>query len=297
MTNPSNLYAEKIYSEHPLVLWALDDQTDYISLISESNRNITSQWTVTGGTASSNTIGDEPFSESITTRIEGQVPSTATNQVVCISPNLVNFQNLNSNLGSFNIGTYVYFNTTFTQSVSIGYQYTDPITGLIVEELKTFLNPIFQKWSFISETFTIPDKNASLRLVLKFTFLQGGNNQASYQFYINGITTGLWSENFNTGSLGIATEAFPNNIALETSNRVVPAESYGISTDEGYYLVDKNALLAKNCSIPLVYGSSGITKLLSNSTGDPSLIVPGKGFLNKVGQHKNYTVEFWLRVN
>jgi hypothetical protein len=34
MSNPSNLYAEKIYSEHPVVLWALDDQLDYIGLIS-----------------------------------------------------------------------------------------------------------------------------------------------------------------------------------------------------------------------------------------------------------------------
>jgi hypothetical protein len=40
MSNPSNLYAEKIYSEHPLVLWALDDKLDYIGLISEAQRNI-----------------------------------------------------------------------------------------------------------------------------------------------------------------------------------------------------------------------------------------------------------------
>ena len=51
MSNPSNLYAEKIFSEHPLVLWALDDEADYISLISEQQRDIESQWVVNGGTA------------------------------------------------------------------------------------------------------------------------------------------------------------------------------------------------------------------------------------------------------
>ena len=52
MANPSNLYAEKIFSEHPLVLWALDDKADYISLISESQRNISGLWDITNATAS-----------------------------------------------------------------------------------------------------------------------------------------------------------------------------------------------------------------------------------------------------
>ena len=50
MTNPSNLYAEKIYAEHPLVLWALDDKVDYIGLISEAQRNLTTLWTPTNAT-------------------------------------------------------------------------------------------------------------------------------------------------------------------------------------------------------------------------------------------------------
>jgi hypothetical protein len=33
MSNPSNLYAEKVFAEHPTGLWALDDKADYISII------------------------------------------------------------------------------------------------------------------------------------------------------------------------------------------------------------------------------------------------------------------------
>jgi hypothetical protein len=44
-TNPSNLYAERILSEHPLAMWSLDDTSDYVSLISESFRDI-STWTI-----------------------------------------------------------------------------------------------------------------------------------------------------------------------------------------------------------------------------------------------------------
>ena len=51
MSTLSNLYAEKVFSEHPTGLWALDDNADYISLISEQQRNLSS-WTIYGGTAS-----------------------------------------------------------------------------------------------------------------------------------------------------------------------------------------------------------------------------------------------------
>jgi hypothetical protein len=102
MSNPSNLYAEKIFSEHPLVLWALDDQADYISLITEQQRDIESEWVVTGGTAEASVgFAGQPFGDSITTILEGSVPAGQTNDIICISPNLLNFQNLNSTLGTF----------------------------------------------------------------------------------------------------------------------------------------------------------------------------------------------------
>ena len=54
MSNPSNLYAEKVYAEHPTVLWALDDTADYLSLITEAQRAFTS-WTKTNVTSVSST--------------------------------------------------------------------------------------------------------------------------------------------------------------------------------------------------------------------------------------------------
>ena len=36
MTIPSNLYAEKVYSEHPIALWAIDEQIDYKNYITDT---------------------------------------------------------------------------------------------------------------------------------------------------------------------------------------------------------------------------------------------------------------------
>ena len=46
MPSPSNIYAEKVYSEHPVAMWALDDTLDYVSYLDETNRNLTIGWTV-----------------------------------------------------------------------------------------------------------------------------------------------------------------------------------------------------------------------------------------------------------
>ena len=297
MSNPSNLYAEKIYAEHPLVLWALDDQADYISLITEAQRDINSLWITTGGADSVAVIDGEPFPDSVTTLLEGDVPVGATNQIVSISPDLVNFSDLNPDLGTFSVGTYFYSNSPHITSISIGFEYTDTTTSLIVQKLETYETTVFQNWAFISGTFETPDEYTNLRIVLKINTSSGGALTSDYQFYINGITLGQWAQEFNTQSLGVTPQAFPSDIALDTTSLVIPAAAYGISGDSGYYLTSNNALLAKNTSIPIVYGASGVTKLIPNSGGDPSLIVPGKGFLNELGRYKEYTVEFWARIN
>jgi len=298
MSNPSNLYAEKIFSEHPLVLWALDDKADYVSLITEAQRNIESQWTVTGATVNTDPGSgaiNPPFKDSLSTNILGTVPSGATRTISLVSPNLTNFSNMDSLLETFSIGSYFYSNSVYVNSVSIGFEYTDPSTSSIVQELETFNEPLYTKWSFISSTFKIPNKIATFRIVIKIVTASGGANSSDYEFDINGISAGQWAEEFNATSLGVQTVAFPNTIAIEDS-RAVQAEAYGLGDKSGYYLSGTTSLFAKNTSIPLVYGASGLTKIVPNGD-NPSLIIPGQGFLNEAGRHKEYTVEFWARIN
>ena len=244
MSNPSNLYAEKIFSEHPIVLWALDDKLDYISLISEAQRNILGLWSETGSTLASGTaLTGEPFVDSYNTKVSCDVPAGQTNEAILISPDIVNFQDLDSDLKTFCIGTHFYSNSPYLESVSIGYEYTDTTTSQVIQELKTFETSLFQQWGFISETFTIPDENTNLRIILKIITTDGGGTSADYELYFNGITVGQWSEEFNVTSLGIETETFPEDIDLTTTSKVVSAAAYGISSDSGYYLVKILAFL------------------------------------------------------
>jgi hypothetical protein len=294
MSTPSNLYAEKIYSEHPLVLWALDDALDYKSLISEAQRDISDSWTISDATATLESESlKEPFSNSALTLIEIDVPLTETLEASIISPNILNFDTL-EDLETFTIGSYFYSNSVFLQSVSIGYEYTDPSTSQIVQELKTFTSTLYQKWGFISETFEIPNVSAQLRIVLKVKIFEGSGLTTENQFYFNGITLGQWNEEFNTYSLnGISETTVPSTVSIYGGLDAVEAQAYGIAEDSGYYITE-GGLKCKNAGIPLVYGASGATRLEPYS--DASLIIPGKGFLNKAGQYNDYTIEFWARI-
>ena len=297
MSNPSNLYAEKIYSEHPLVLWALDDQADYVSLITDAQRNMASLWTGTNCTlALESPVTGEPFPTSPTSMVSCSVPAGASGESIILSPDLYNFQNLNTTLGTFSIGSYFYVDSLYINSISIGYEYTDTTTLEVVQKFKTFADPAYQSWSFMSETFEIPDENTNFKIIIKILKSSGGATSADYKVYFNGITTGQWSEEFHKESLGVTPESFPATIAIDTTDTVISAAAYGVSSDTAYYLVKNNALLAKNTSIPLVFGASGLTKIIPNTSNKPSLIFPGQGFLNKSGQHKEYTVEFWARI-
>ena len=295
MTTPSNLYAEKVFSEHPTIMWALDDDADYVSLISESQRNMT-LWTIENGSASTSVTDiNQPFEDSILNYLEGDVPLSISGSMTCISQDLVNFTDLDPEKKTVSVGAYFYSASAYLTSVEIGYEYTDTTTSTIIQHLKTYQSSNIQLWSFISSTFEIPNENTDLRAVVKFNYSDGGVDPSDYQFYVNGVTVGQWSEEFNATSLGQEIVSLPTSIPLSGMDAII-ADPYGLGSGNGYYLVKNNSLMSFNSGVPMVFGATGITKIRPNDN-DPSFIFPGKGFLNKAGQYKEYTVEFWLRVN
>jgi hypothetical protein len=307
MSTPSNLYAEKIFAEHPDTLWALDETVDYISLISEEQRNILN-WNVYiddeeltssffshvseySGTVSA------PFGSSIINKIIGSVPLGSTGQIVCISEDIINLQLLSQDMSNFAIGMSLYSVGPYVKSVEVGYEYYNTVTGLNVQNTKLYDFSVIQDWGFFSITSDIPPDNTTLRLVFKINYLAGGSENDSYSFLINGISFGQWSEEFNAVSLGIQTSTMPIEIALPNYN-VIPCYAYGKQDNFGYYISASNKLLAKNSGIPMVYGASNVTTLYSDIDEDvPSLIIPGNGFLNNSGKYKEQTFEMWIRIN
>ena len=304
-TTLSNLYVEKASSEHPLALWMLNEKVDYISQITEDERQfqLFATWQLTNAEATLEPEGsfNAPFSDSAVSKIIGAVPPTETQDIIARS-----VYNLPSTLApefsNFNVGFYVYFETALANSVTFGYSYTDSITSQVVEITDTLLVRQTDRgsWRFFSGTFDLPPAEAvNPKLVIKVNVRQGGL-AGDYNVYINGLSVGQWSEDFNKNSYGIDTDPIPANINLPSIMEAVPAFPYGASGANGYYLGQGYQLFCKNFGVPLVFGSSNVSKVSPNvyeGVNYPSLIFPGYGFLNERGRYNDYTVELWLRVN
>lgn len=289
MTNPSNMYAEKIYSEHPIALWALDDTADFASLLTPSNQGMVG-WTVDDGTTS--IVAPSGFALQIQNSPSIRVSATATDQVLITSPELLNFRDLDPEKDSFNFSFFFNPRTDKVTSVRIGYKY-----GSTPTRWETFSNFIENSWVFLNKTFSVPTfqnqfVDEEFSLVVE---INTAGNSGNYEYFINGLSLGQWSEPFNTQSSGVFPKDLPQEIAL-SGLKAIEASAYGTLANKAYYLASSEKLFAINEGFPLVYGAQSLTKIFPN-TNLPSMIIPGFGFLNDSGQYKDYTFETWLRVS
>lgn len=309
MTTLSNLYAEKVFAEHPIALWALDDQVDYVSIVNETNRNMSS-WTKSAGTTITSFANETIilqttpslgfpsiiFDTSYTNQVF--VPNiTAGNEgtVTLTSSFTIQQSDINTKIQTLSVGTYVY---PFDKSISftVGITYLDA-NSTSQEQSKLFYIGDVRQWAYVSEMFLLPEVFTNLKV--KFTATYSGPT-TGYYFLLNGISVGQLSEQFNVESLGViptdinTQESYP---VFETVTTGVKADAYGLQSKNAYYLTDTdNTLCAINSGMPLVFGASSSTQITPNDNNMPSLIIPAYGLLSDEGQHKDLTLEFWIRI-
>lgn len=311
MTTLSNTYIEKVNSEHPLAVWMLNEEVDYLSSISENERRIydSAEWTITNGSSSNETSppANTPFLTSATSRLSGDVPSGLSMDLEARSVFDVPVDNFTEELANFALSLFLYVDNPYTDSISFGYEYYDAI-GMVTEEVivtKTISSLDSGSWLFFSNTYPLPPAAATnIKFLIRLTVSSGGGI-GDYDFLVNGLTVGQWSEEFNKTSLGVTPIPLPSNIGLPSDPSAglptcTPAYPYGASTLNAYYLSHDYRLYATNFGIPLVFGSSNVTKIYThkhNGTTYPALIFPGYGFLNQRGKFNEYTAEMWIRIN
>lgn len=292
MSNPSNIYAEKIYSEQPTAMWSLDDTADYISFVDSELKRSVHLWTIENGLGSAGTSENEPFQSSVVSSLNGQTDKT---YIKAVSPDFAKFTDFDQDLRVFSIGAYVYSPSTYLSGVEIGYEYYDSTSGTTESVSKVFNVNIGKKWLNVSDTFIIPRQDVYFRPFIKVSYIPGGVAN-DYKFLVNGLTVGQWNEEFSAKSLGVNKIQVPSTVRLLAGHDAIEAPSYGLQNSPGYYLVNNNRLLAQNSGIPLVFGSSNVTHLITNDNTLPSFIFPGCGFLNESGKYEEKTLEFWIRI-
>lgn len=313
MVNTSNLYAEKIYAEHPIALWSLDDNANYVKIMPDDYLNLAS---ATVGMFTLSNISSRTNITSFTDYSSPPISSAITTKLVLTSPSVspttasiahTTGSYIPSTTNAFTISFHYYATNPYLTSIKVGYK-----VGGVIQSSQTYTVSQINAWQFISQTFT-NSASQTVQLFIEFSYNVNPNIASdTYEVLINGFTVGYSSEDFNKYSVGISQNNYSTNV-YSTVNGITGTRTYGYVVDaygtsdtsnNGYYLIRGQAtsqngakLLAKNAQIPMVYGSSNSTIVYPNpSTTDPSLILPAQGFLNEYGKNNQYTFEFWLRL-
>jgi hypothetical protein len=332
----SNLYASRVYAEHPVALWAMDEPNYFVSLISQEEKQVEEPyWNFDNAISSSAafTLSGYPFDDLEVDKVYLATASAATLEFTVSLSSSVSYLDFDPNKGSVCVSNYIYVpEQTFILYADIGFivdgqeSYTRYFSGTN-DALKT------NNWEKISHTRSSSGISFTPFIRVVFDPEVDANEQES-SVYFNGVSFGQWSEPYNSVSTGISSAslvALPGTVSSlidfpgELKSISLDPYGFGDSSDNGYVLSMNNSLFAKLSAVPMVYGSSGNIKLnkdmfsiVSSSSGYaeyitssgsaayitsdqyynfPSLVFPGKGFLNQYGYNKTLTTEFWLRVS
>jgi hypothetical protein len=344
----SNLYASRVYAEHPVALWAMDEPNYFVSLISQEEKEVIEPyWDFDNATSSSAafTLSGYPFDDLAVNKVFLSTASAATLEFTVSLSSSVSYINLDPNKGSICTSNYIYV----PEQTSI--LYAD--IGFLIDGEESYTRYSFLKtnnWEKISHT--APRDGESFSIFIRVVFDPDVDaNEEESSIYFNGVSFGQWSEPYNSISTGISSAslvALPSSISSlidfpgELKGAVIDPYGFNDSLDNGYIVSVNNSLFAKLSGIPMVYGSSGNIKLNKDAIrvnelvvdgssleelefdggsasssyaevldgGDasiylnsdqyykfPSLVFPGKGFLNQYGYNKTLTTEFWLRIS
>jgi hypothetical protein len=375
MSISSNFYAEKVFSEHPLGLWPMDEKVDYINFLTEPASDLTNTevWSVSKGSVVKEFI-KRPFEDLPAFNILND-----NSFEIDVFAESVTENYFNPRLKTISVGFYLFAETDNVQSFEMGFL-SNPSGGSFYnnEETETSFFDIkeYRRWHFYQKTFNLfeeefidleeiltpvgapaqlfksnhglgegdpiilsstgklpqnifentkyfvryvdenffnisksPDSDLIIAtsagsgshtvipvksMGLRFKFLLTDSSYASV--FMNGLSIGQDSEEFQERSLGVVPQTLPE-INIDPTLMGVKSLSYGLEENPGYYLIKNNKLLAKNKNMPMVFGTESLTSLYQNSSSEPSLIFPSFGFLNESGKFRTYTAEFWLRIN
>ena len=290
MANPSNLYAEKIFSEHPVAMWSFDDNVKYLSLVPESVNDLSTGWTFAGGpTVTSFDETTAPYSKLGTAVTSVSLLSVGASGTFFTTSDTT----FSSSEDTFTIGFYYFKTTPYLSSFRIGYD---------IGGTKTWSSSIstsdFYSWQFVSATFNTQVSGAKVAIEFNYSAPVGTDYVT---FLLNGLTVGSFAEDSNLVDLGSQAETLPANLAISPSfTKGIPVSRYNSASDLGYVITKDGKSYGRNTSFPMTYGSENVLVLYPNETDSPypapSLIVPSHGFLNESEKYKTRTFEAWIRI-
>jgi len=302
MAKVSNLYASRVFAEHPLALWSLDDSNYFKTVLTASNYYLTN-WDILDSNGEWDPIFADPNNNPFPDGNRAVLVKTSSASVTTVQINAspIYMSDLDQSKDSICIATWLYQYGALVEQFEVGFIYTSGSVDTSESSIVTSLGS--GPWQSIRHTSLLPESFDYITPFIKVNYFEETGSEEEFKVMFNNTSVAQWSEEYLYQGVGIVEEELGNQIIKDilpqTGFKVYPLDAYGFQDqDTAYAIINDNKLLAKNTNLSMIYGSNNITSIEgSNVENLPSLIFPGKGFLNQSGKYKNLTVEFWLRVN
>lgn len=269
----SNLYASRVFAEHPLALWSIDEDINFSSLISESAKEINEvDWTIFDGTIVESFISppQNPIEDSPVSKVYLSSASVAT---VEIRGQQINYaEKIDTDKPSICFNFFIYIpNNVRVESIESGFR-----VGETYEYgIRNITYADFDKWIKI-EAIKGLTENQNISPTIKVNYADDSiRSESDASIYISGVSVGQWSEPFNLQTTGIETVDLPQEIKdliesdFPDNLKAVQLDPYGLNNEDIAYIIEyRGKLMAETSGIPMVYGSRSNVSILPRKTSD-----------------------------
>lgn len=256
MVNPSNLYAEKVFAEHPIAMWSFDDSIKYLSLITDAQRSLTA-WTFTSSATGTSYTTQPPYPKLGTTVTNVAKASVTSSGTFTATSNYT----ITPNADTFAVGFYYYKLTPYITSLRIGYKEGASATVWS----SSITTSEFYEWGFASNVFSASVTNANI--VIEFTYAAPTTSD-TVSILINGLTVGNLAEDSHTENVGSSLVGLPESLSISASF------TKGIIVS-GYNKQNKAVLVT---AVNDAYPSSGTVEYTANNSFSVGDVVSISGF-------------------
>ena len=263
----ANLYASRVFAEHPIALWSLDEDYFFLSLVPENDKKITSStWSISGGQYSTSTTFPEnaPILGDYTSKFF--IPISSSSQYIDIIGDPIVYQDfVDEAKGSICFSLNVF--------APVGKNVATYDIGFIVGGQRYYLNHTVESegsWQKISYTKQITSTE-NLTPFIKINYSDNlETGEVNSPVYINGLSVGQWSEPYNHKNTGVFSEELPASLTslLPYAGflKGLKLDAYGFNdSDDAYIIQERKRLLAEKANVPMVYGSRNNISIFSKN--------------------------------
>jgi hypothetical protein len=195
MTKISNLYAARVFAEHPLALWSLDDENYFNTSLNGLNYSL-DNWQILNNNGEWETSyvnpPNNPFPDGDLAVLSKTSSASVTSTQINASP--IYISDLDLSKDSICISTWLYQYGALVEEFEVGFSYTsgsvETVVGSSISSLGSGI------WQTLHHTLLLPESFDYITPFVKVNYFEEAGSSSEFQVMFNNTAVAQWSEEY-----------------------------------------------------------------------------------------------------